>query len=137
MNSSFNRAIDLSQFIEYTAWKAEQVFFSTKSSFPVDTIRLNQIVKAAFLDTLSQYNRNMGIPKGFAETVVSNNLRSLRIISDVFGPITSLDKFEEWIDANVYIPLEHEISLIVEGKAVTSVVAHPNSNIYIIGLSRV
>lgn len=126
--------LDLTKFIEYVAWKAEQQFFSTKHSFPVDIVRLTQIVKAAFLDTISQYNAHLGIPIGFAETVVSANLRSLRIISEVFGPITSLNTFEEWIDQNVYIPLERELSNIVAGSRVTSVVAHPNTNIYIIGL---
>lgn len=126
--------MDLTKFIEYVAWKAEQQFFSTKHSFPVDTVRLTQIVKAAFLDTVSQYNPNLGIPVGFAETVVSNNLRSLRVISEVFGPITSLDRFEEWIDSHVYIPLEHELSTMFTGKKVVSVMPHPNTNIYIIGL---
>lgn len=129
--------MDLTKFIEYLAWKAEAQFFSTSNSFPVDIARLTQIVKAAFLDTMRQYNPNLGIPKGFAETVVSNNLKNLRIISEVFGPITSLDTFEEWVDSNIYIPLEYEISNLIAGRRVTSVMAQPNTNVYIIGLSGV
>lgn len=127
--------MDLTKFIEYLVWKAENQFFSTTNSFPVDIVRLTQIVKAAFLDTMSQYNSNLGIPKGFAESVVSVNLKNLRILSEVYGPITSLDRFEEWIDENVYIPLESEISNLISGKRVISVMAQPNTNIYIIGLS--
>lgn len=129
--------MDLTKFIEYLVWKAENQFFSTTNSFPVDIIRLTQIVKAAFLDTMRQYNSNLGIPVGFAETVVSNNLKNLRILSEVYGPITSLDRFEEWVDENIYIPLEYEISNLISGRRVTSVVTQPNTNVYIIGLSGV
>lgn len=135
MTNSFNRALDLTKFIEYVAWKAEQQFFSTKQTFPVDIVRITQIVRAAFLDTISQYNSHLGIPKGFAETVVSKNLNNLRVISSAFSPIAGLDTFEEWIDTNVYIPMEYEISTLVTGHRVTSIVAHPNTSIYIIGLS--
>lgn len=129
------RVIDLTKFIEYVAWKAEQQFFSTKHSFPVDIIRISQIVRAAFIDSIGQYNINLGIPRGFAESVVSRNLNSLRTISDVFGPIVGLDRFEEWIDAHIYIPLEHELQMITEGMNVISCVSHPSTCIYIIGLS--
>lgn len=129
------RLIDLTKFIEYVAWKAEQQFFFTNESFPVDIIRVSQIVRAAFIDSIGQYNPNLGIPSGFAETVVTRNLRALRTISEVFSPIVGLDHFEEWIDTHVYIPLERELQLITNGMSVMSCVTHPGTCIYIIGLS--